>query len=218
MVVKTSGTLYAQWAKDDYPAPTMSNSRGGKYTSTSEEITYTVYQGVPDYAKSFVTWVDLEDVLYFSSDEVTVTRSSDGSVVGTDIAKVSMDGQRLTVTVDDATKLAGDTLQISYKAKVVDGADLSPYANSSGTIASVPYQAHTIFDGNESDVKSSKVEYVNYRVSSSSSSASRTSTPTTSSRTSRSLAKTSDPTTIAGAVAMAASGAATVFAGRRKRQ
>jgi fimbrial isopeptide formation D2 family protein/uncharacterized repeat protein (TIGR02543 family)/LPXTG-motif cell wall-anchored protein len=220
VIASFDGTLYAQWKRDGYPVPSMENSRDGKLTSASEVITYTVYQGVPDYAKSFVTWVDLEDVLRFSSDDVTVT-TSDGTAVGSDVAKVAIDGQRLTVTVDDATSLRGKTLQVSYKAELADGADLSPYMNAGGTIASVPYQAHTTFDGNASDVKSSKVEYVKYRVSksatSSTGSTSSTSRSSTAGKTST-LAKTGDAASLAGVVAMALTGAGTVLAGRRRRR
>lgn len=210
-------TLYAQWEKEggesgDYPIPVVSNSRGGTFTSTSQEITYTVSQAVPDYATSLRTWVDLEDVLYLTSDDVVVWTDG-GKVLDSDVARVSIDGQRITVTVDDATSLRGKTLYYSYNAKLYSDADLSPYMNSEGNMASVPYQAHTVFDGNEGDVKHSKTEYVNFRVSKSSSG---TSTKATSSK-GTTLAKTGDPTSIVFAAITAIGGAGFVLAGRKRR-
>lgn len=207
----------AEWEKEggkqeEYPSPEVSNSRGGTYTSTSQEITYTVSQAVPDYATSLRTWVDLEDVLYLTSDDVVVWTDG-GKVLDSDVARVSIDGQRVTVTVDDATSLRGKTLYYSYNAKLYSDADLSPYMNSEGNMASVPYQAHTVFDGNESDVKHSKTEYVNFRVSKSSSG---TSTKATSSK-GTTLAKTGDPTSIVFAAITAIGGAGFVLAGRKRR-
>lgn len=195
-------------------APTMSNSRGGKFTSTSEEIAYTISQKVPDWATSLRTWVDLEDVLAFTTDaaDVTVT-TGDGAVVGRDKAGVSIDGQRLTVTVADAMSLRGDTLQITYKAKLRDGVKLDAYLNADKNVASVPYQAHTVFDNDESLTASSEVEYVKFRVSSSSSSSSSgTSTK------SATLAKTGDPSSVACALTMGLAGAAALVAGRKGKR
>ncbi|MBR3326007.1 MAG: InlB B-repeat-containing protein [Atopobiaceae bacterium] len=214
VIASFDGTLYAQWEKGGYPAPTMSNSRGGNITSTSDEITFTISQEVPDYAYKFRTWVDLENVLTFSSNEVTV-KTSDGESVGSDVAKVTIDGQRLTVTVSDATSLHGKTLQISYKAKVKSGANLSPYANAAGNIASVPYRARTVFDNDEDNVKSSTVEYVKFRVGTSSNT---TRTSTTSLTRATTLAKTGDPTSLMGVAVTAMAGAGAVLAGWRRRK
>ncbi len=210
-------TLYAQWEKEggergDYQIPKMSNSRGGTFTSTSEEITYTVSQAVPNHATSLRTWVDLEDVLFLTSDDVVVWTDG-GQVLDSDVARVSIDGQRVTVTVDDATSLWGKTLYFSYNAKLYSDADLSPYMNSKGDTASVPYQAHTVFDGNEGDVKHSKTEYVNFRVSKTSSG---TSTKAASSK-GTTLAKTGDPISFVSAAITAIGGAGFVFAGRKRR-
>lgn len=210
-------TLYAQWEKEggergDYPSPIMGNSRKGTFTSISEEITYTVSQAVPDYATSLRTWVDLEDVLYLTSDDVVVWTDG-GQVLDSNVTRVSIDGQRVTVTVDDATSLRGKTLYFSYNAKLYSDADLSPYMNSKGDMASVPYQAHTVFDGNEGDVKHSKTEYVNFRVSKTSSG---TSTKAASTKGST-LAKTGDPTSLVSAAITAIGGTGFVFAGRKRR-
>ncbi|MBR3226556.1 MAG: InlB B-repeat-containing protein [Atopobiaceae bacterium] len=215
--VEGDHTFTAEWARGDYPIPTVSNSRGGTFTSTSQEITYTVSQEVPDYANSLRTWVDLEDVLSLTTDEVTV-QTEDGTAIGSDVARVSIDGQKITVTVDDATSLRGKTLKFSYKAKLRSDADLSPYMNAEGNTASVPYQAHTVFDGNENDVKHSKVEHVNFRVSKSPSGSSSTKTASSGRSSSGStLAKTGDPTPFVPAAMMAASGASLALTGRKRR-
>lgn len=210
-------TLYAQWEKEggerrDYPIPVVSNSRGGNFTSTSQEVIYTVSQAVPDFATSLRTWVVLEDVLYLTSDDVIVWTDG-GQLLDSDVARVSIDGQRVTVTVDDATSLRGKTLYFSYNAKLYTDADLSPYMNSKGDTASVPYQAHTVFDGNESDVKHSKTERVNFRVSKASSG---TSTKATSSK-GTTLAKTGDSISLVSAAITAIGGAGFVLAGRKRR-
>ena len=156
------GTLYAQWERLDYPAPRMENSRGGTFTSASAEITYTVYQSVPEYAQSLRTLVELEDALQFTVDEdgVVVT-TTDGPAV--EEADVTIDDQWLIVSVDDLAALHGETLRVSYTAKIRSDADLSPYANPAGNVFSVPYQAHAVFDDVDDDVKSSGVEYVKFR-------------------------------------------------------
>lgn len=216
--VKGDHTFTAKWEKGGYSIPTMDNSRGGNFTSSSEEITYTVSQEVPDYAKSLRTWVDLESVLYLTTDEVVV-KTTDGTVLGSDVARVSIDGQRITVTVDDATPLLGKTLTFSYKAKLRSDADLTPYMNPTGTVASVPYQAHTVFDNNEDDVKHSVAERVNFRVSKPSQGT--TTRSTSSGNVSRSsngtLARTGDATSLVSVATMAAAGVGFVCAGRKRR-
>ena len=99
----------------------------------------------------------------FTVDESGVTVTT-GEGEPFDGATVAIDGQWLSVTVDDATALHGKTLSVSYAAKIRNDADLGPYANDTGTVATVPYSAYAVFDGNEDDVKSSAVEYVKFRM------------------------------------------------------
>ena len=155
-------TVTSTIAEKAYPAPTMSNSKGSAFASQTDEITYAVNQEVPSWATSVRTWVDLEDVLQYTVDASGVAVTCDGAALSS--AKVSIDGQKLTVEIDDATALRGKTIQISYKAKLRSGATLDPYLNADKNIASVPYQAHTSFDG-ESKVVSSQVESVKFRAS-----------------------------------------------------
>lgn len=155
-------TVTSTIVEKTYPAPTMSNSNGSAFASETDEITYTVNQEVPSWATSVRTWVDLESVLQYTVDASGVAVTCDGEALSS--AKVSIDGQKLTVAIDDATALRGKTMQISYKAKLRSGAKLDPYLNAAKNVASVPCQAHTSFDG-ESKVVSSQVEKVKFRVS-----------------------------------------------------
>lgn len=210
--VEGDHSFTAEWSKGSWPIPTMSNSKDGNFASVNDEITYTIQQPVPDYANSLYTWVDLEGVLAYTVDADSVTVStSDGAVVGRDVAAVSINGQQLAVTVADATSLRGKTLVISYRAKVRDGANLDSYLNAARTIASVPYQAHTVFDGDEAGAVSSVSESVKFRVSGSSQGSSKTATTgtATGSSTGKStLASTSDMAAPTPVAVLAASGVA----------
>lgn len=234
----TSGTdTRSDDSAKKYPEPDVSNSRHGWFTKTSETITYTVKQKVPDWASSLRTWVDLDPVLEFTTDEtgVTVLDDNDATVPAT----VTIDGQKLTITVPDATALRGKTIVITYQAKLRDGADLEPYLNANGDTASVPYQAHTVFDNEEANAVHSDKESVNFKVGSSnsssssgSSSSSSTTTPrttstsstttksstTTTTAKSNTLAKTGDPASVVGVAALAASGVAAMALGVRKKR
>ncbi len=202
-------TVTSTIAEKAYPVPTMSNSKGSAFASQTDEITYTVNQEVPGWATSVRTWVDLENVLQYTVDDGGVTVTSDGVALSS--AKVSIDGQRLTVAIDDATALRGKTIQITYKAKLRSGANLDPYLNAEGNIASVPYQAHTSFDG-ESKVVSSQVENVKFRVSAASGSSASSAGATKSS-----LAKTGDAMSYAVPAALAELAAAMLALAARRR-
>ena len=199
-------TVTSTIAEKAYPAPTMSNSRGSAFTSQTDEITYTVSQEVPSWATSVRTWVDLESVLQYTVDASDVAVTSDGAALSS--AKVTIDGQRLTVAIDDVTALRGKTIQISYKAKLRSGAELGPYLNAEGNVASVPYQAHTSFDG-ESKVVSSQVESVKFRVGAASGNSSGA--------TKSSLAKTGDAMSYAVPAALAELAAAMLALAARRR-
>ena len=197
--------------KKSYPAPTMSNSKGGGFASKTDEITYTVSQKVPDWVTSVKTWVDLDPVLQYTVDEGDVTVTCDGEAV--EGAAVSIEDQRLTVTIADASSLRGKTINIAYKAMLRSDANLDAYLNSAGTTASVPYQAHTVFDGEEDNAVASEEEFVKFQVGSSSGTSKQSSA--TSAKTST-LAKTGDVTSFA-PVAVAAVGALALAAARRRR-
>ena len=199
-------TVTSTIAEKAYPAPSMSNSKGSAFASQTDEITYTVNQEVPGWATSVRTWVDLENVLQYTVDAGGVTVTSDGVALSS--AKVSIDGQRFTVAIDDATALHGKTIQITYKAKLRSGANLDPYLNPAKNIASVPYQAHTSFDG-ESKVVSSQVENVKFRVSAASGSSAGA--------TRSSLAKTGDAMSYAVPAALAELAAAMLALAARRR-
>lgn len=200
--------------KKDYPAPTMSNSKGGNFASKTDEITYTVSQKVPDWASSVKTWVDLDPVLQYTVDEGGVTVTCDGEAVAG--AVVSIEDQRLTVTIADASSLRGKTINIAYRAMLRSDANLDAYLNSAGTTASVPYQAHTVFDGEEDKAVTSEKEFVKFQVGSSSGSSKQSSGTSAATKSSGTLAKTGDATSFA-SVAVAIVGALALAAARRRR-
>ncbi len=207
-------TVTSTIVEKTYPAPTMRNSKGAAFASQTDEITYTVNQEVPSWATSVRTWVDLDSVLQYTVDANGVAVTSDGATLSH--AKVTIDGQRLTVSIDDATALRGKTMQISYRAKLRSGANLDSYLNAAQNIASVPYQANTSFDG-ESKVVSSKTEVVKFRVSAAKSDSTRTVSAGRSSGSS--LAKTGDavPYAAPAATALVALAAAALGIAARRR-
>lgn len=69
-----------KWLPTDTPKPTMSTSAGGAFVSRTTEVADTVSQKVPEDADSLTITVDLESVLTFSSNDVTVGLSEGGSV------------------------------------------------------------------------------------------------------------------------------------------
>lgn len=207
----------------DYPAPTMSNSKGGSFVSTSDEITYTISQKVPVWATSVRTWVDLENVLQYTVDADGVVVTCDDAAV--DSAQVTIDGQRLTIQIDDVTSLRDQSIQIAYKANLRSDANLDPYLNETKDTASVPYQASSSFDG-EHKVVSSDKEYVKFKVGSSSgssdssgssSSGSSSSSGKSSSTSKSSTANTGDAMSFTVPAVLAALGAVTItFAALRR--
>jgi fimbrial isopeptide formation D2 family protein/uncharacterized repeat protein (TIGR02543 family) len=226
VLLNSDVTLYAQWmteresqtssnANNKYSIPEMSNSTNGYFASTGNAITYTILQKVPSGVKSMRTWVDLEGVLQYTTDASGVTvQVENGDPIN---ASVAIDGQRLIVAIDDVTSLQNKTIRIVYSAKVRSGADLSSYTSSG--IASVPYQAHTVFDNDENNVLTSTREVVKFSVGSGSSSGSTSSggsSRTSTNASTSTLAKTADPTSVVGAVVMALSGAAALACSKRK--
>ena len=192
----------------------MSNSKGGGFASKTDEITYTISQKVPDWASSVKTWVDLDPVLQYTVDEAGVSVTCNGEKVAG--AVVSIENQRLTVTIADASSLRGKTINIAYKAMLRSDANLDAYLNSAGTTASVPYQAHTVFDGEEDNAVASEKEYVKFQVGSSSGTSKQSSTTSAATKSTGTLAKTGDVTSFA-SVAVAAVGALALVATRRRR-
>ena len=201
----------------DYPSPEVSNSRGGAITSRADAVTFTVTQGVPAEATSVRVWAELETVLALTHGREGVAVTVDGQPFQG--ADVTVEGQRVTVSVADATALRGKALAFSYTAKLRDGADLSAYLNADKSIASVPYRAFTTFDGDEDTVYGSAVEYVKFKVGAASgtSQAPQAKTPTTPAKA-NALPKTNDPAPLAAVATLAATGAAFAAAGLRRRK
>ena len=211
-------TVTSTIAEKAYPVPTMSNSKGSAFASQTDEITYTVNQEVPSWATSVRTWVELESVLQYTVDSRDVTVTCDGAPLSS--AKATIDGQKLTVAIDDATALRGKTIQISYKAKLRSGAQLDPYLNDAKNTALVPYQARTSFDG-ESQAVASRAENVKFMVSATKGGSDSTASSASSGGSRSGLAKTGDAVSFAAPAAAALAAlvtAALALVARRRRR
>lgn len=216
----TSATTSSRTSSDT--KPDMGTGIRG-FVSRRAEPTFTITQKVPSDATYMMIWTDLDPALYFTSSAEDVVVAADGEEIAG--AKVSIDGQRLTVLMDDenlVTSLRGKKVTVQYKVKVDDNVDLGPY--TSGGIASIPYSCSITFKGASERTISSVTEYLKVRTSestqsgSSGSSGSSTTRTTSTGTTTRTLAATSDPTSLAAAAAALVTGAGFVLAGRSKRR
>ena len=228
-------TLYAQWTdasgddsgdSDDAGTtaiPTMTSSAGGSYVARNAELTFTITQKIPSDATYARIWTDLDPAMAFvsSADQVVVSGKDGNAIQG---ANVSIDGQTLSVTIDDADVVRaqrGSTVKVEFKAKVRDDADLAGYVTSeeAGT-AYIEYVANSEFQGAEGRTVTSETKHLRVRISSTTNSATKaaTKTATTSTKSSTALAATADPTSMAAVVTTAMSGLALVAAGARRRR
>ena len=197
--------------------PEMSTGLRG-FAARSVEPTFTITQKVPSDATYMMIWTDLDPALYFTSSAEDVVVAANGEEI-TSGAKVSIDGQRLTVLIDDENLMAslrGKSVTVKYKVKVDDNADLGPY--TSGGIASIPYSCTTAFKGASDREVSSVTESLKIRTSSSTQSGSSSSKTSSTGTASRTLAATGDPTSAAATVAALVTGTGFVLAGRRSRR
>lgn len=103
------------------------------------------------------------------------------------------------------------------KTMLRSGANLDAYLNSAGTTASVPYQAHTVFDGEEDNTVASEKEYVKFQVGSSSGTSKQSSGTSAATKSNGTLAKTGDMTSFASVAVAAVSGTLVLAAARRRR-
>lgn len=109
----------------------------GKY---SQPVDYLVTVKVPNDAVKIVITDTIEDVFEFVSadTDVTVTREDGSEVEG---AEVSISGKTLTVKIQDgegeeenyASALRNEKIDVTFTAKLIDGADLSAYVKSGST-------------------------------------------------------------------------------------
>lgn len=224
-------TLYAQWTKNaqrKVSIPEMGTSARGYIVSRSEEITYTITQKVPTDAVRVRIWFDLNETMYYTTeDKDVVVRTSSGVDIP---ATKTIDGQHLEVIIDNASQIAGDTIEVVYSAKLRSDANLEPYLNEKKNTASIPYQAHTEFQF--ADGTSETVESITERhkfavgsgsggsgsggsgsgTKSSSSSGTSTRSGTTTARA-NTLARTADPSSAEGALVAAFAGITAIAVG-----
>lgn len=131
----------------------------GKYVNP---VTYTISQNVPVETKKMVIKDTIEDVMEFvSSEKDVVVMGGNGQRI-TD-AKVSIEGQTLSVTIEDTEHeglekdvktMVGGSVIVMFVAKLKEGADLSAYAKTEK--AMVPNTATVAFN-DRSEVESEPV-------------------------------------------------------------
>ncbi len=263
--INASATLYAQWAEGEDPnpggssadpsggdsssadaspanaygdrVPVMSTSVGGQLMSRTTEVTYMISQQISGDATSIRMWFDLENVMqYTTGADQVIVRVKDGEGLS---PMVDIQGQTLSwyKADDEVANLRGKTVQIIFKAKVIDGVGLDDYVTGSGSVAEIPYYSTTEFNnaGSERTVESDeKVIKISLgrtsdgsnsnssSGSSTSNSTTRSTTRSTTSATGSSTAKktpsTGDATSVVGMLAAGISGLGVAFAGLRRRK
>lgn len=115
-----------------------------------EVFTYTLDTTMPTGAFAFEISDTLENVLTFEGD---VKATVDGKVVPAE--QVTINGQKVTVkfTKDQVKSYAGKAVNVTFEAKVKDGADLTPYMVGDQT--SIPNTAKYIINNNPDMTKDS---------------------------------------------------------------
>ena len=241
--INANATLYAQWGKGENPdpddsgsttgdkEPVVSTSVGGQLMSRTTEVTFMISQQIPADATAIRIWFELDNVMQYTTaaDQVTV-RVKDGEGLS---PMADIQGQTLSwyKSDSDVASLRDKTVQILFKAKIVDGANLDDYTYDDN-IAEIPYWATTEFnDAGESRTVSSeeKVLKVSLGKTSGGSNGSsntvartttRTSNPTTtgSSSKSKKTPDTGDATSVVGALTTGVAGLALAFGGMRRRK
>lgn len=227
-------TLYAQWESHTHaaaPQPEMAMDRANgnnDSTSRSDEITFAIVQEHIPADATFVRFsFDLNETMeYTMAAEDIKAATGDGTSEFKKCTK-KLDGQHLEVTVSDAQDLIEDhTLAIEFSAKLRSGANLNPYLNDAKNLASIPFQGRNEFtytDGCSNGVNSAS-DVVKFSVSApvpnpGSKSPTITTTTRTTPRTSSTLAKTADPTSISAMTAALGTGLTALAAGlARKRK
>ena len=228
-------TVNATFKPKNLPKPEMSKhrtdgkeDRGSMAVNTVVELTIT--QVVPENATYLQTVFDLVPEMHFVSrtEDVVVEEAGGKSPLS---AKVRIDGQKLTVTLDDAAlvgSLKGKTIVIKYLIQGNDDGDFSKYITADIS-ASVPYQATTYFDAESKYKAVSDVNMLKYSVSSknrggessSSGSSSYNSTAkaaNTNTASTSTLAKTGDCASVGYAALSVLAGASAVIVGKSSKR
>ncbi len=110
---------------------TVNKEKHADLDTFSQVFTYDITTTIPEDAVTFTVYDTLEKVLEFSGDvKVTVK----GKELSKDTADIS--GQTVTIALDEKTvsENRGEKITISFKAKIKDNADISPYKDDKGKV------------------------------------------------------------------------------------
>ena len=114
----------------------------------NEELTYTLKTTMPASATVFEMTDELKEVLEFVGENASATVKLDGEDAGSK-ATVTLSGQVIKVAFTEASVKAdaGKTIEVNFKAKIRDNANLSAYVNKDGK-TEIPNKASYDIDHN----------------------------------------------------------------------
>ena len=114
----------------------------------NEEFTYTLKTTMPANATVFEMTDELKEVLEFVGENASATVKLDGEDAGSK-ATVTISGQVIKVTFTEASVKAdaGKSIEVNFKAKIRDNANLSAYVNKDGK-TEIPNKASYDIDHN----------------------------------------------------------------------
>ncbi|WP_339293754.1 isopeptide-forming domain-containing fimbrial protein [Streptococcus sp. FSL W8-0197] len=114
----------------------------------NEEFTYTLKTTMPASATVFEMTDELKEVLEFVGENASATVKLDGEDAGSK-ATVTLSGQVIKVAFTEASVKAdaGKTIEVNFKAKIRDNANLSAYVNKDGK-TEIPNKASYDIDHN----------------------------------------------------------------------
>ena len=120
-----------------------------------EVFTYKVTTRVPQDVTGFAVYDTIEKVLEFAGENAEAVATLDGQAL--DASHISFKGQKITVklTEEEAKANAGKTVELTFKAKIKDGANLSEYVNEDG-VTRVPNTAKYNFNNDPGTEQKSK--------------------------------------------------------------
>ena len=114
----------------------------------NEEFTYTLKTTMPASATVFEMTDELKEVLEFVGENASATVKLDGEDAGSK-ATVTLSGQVIKVAFTEASVKAdaGKSIEVNFKAKIRDNANLSAYVNKDGK-TEIPNKASYDIDHN----------------------------------------------------------------------
>ena len=120
--------------------------------TTYEVFTYTLKTQISKNAESFVITDTLVDELEFAGNKGDVKVTIGGKDVTGELKSLTVDGQTLTAELayDHLVKLEGQDVEVTFIAKIREGADLSKYNNADGK-PEVPNEASVILNNDAGD-------------------------------------------------------------------